>query len=161
MDQYSEPSPEQNQENTLFGFGIDQISKTHLWEASKWARFLAIVGFIMCGLVAIAGIFAGSYFATSDSYDGDYGSSIFAGLGAVMTIFYVGFAILYFFPCLFLLRFSNHMRNALNTNDQVTLNSSFQNLKIMFRYVGILTIIVISLYILLFLFGILTTMSGM
>lgn len=39
------------------------------------------------------------------------------------------------------------MRNALGTGDQLSLNTSFQNLKIMFRYVGILTIIVVALYI--------------
>ena len=162
MEQYPEQSPEQNQEPTLFGFGIDQSSRSHLWEAAKWARFLAIVGFVMCGLVAIAGIFVGSFFATSSPYEGEYGSrSIFAGMGVVLSIFYFGFAVLYFFPCLFLLRFANHMRNAINTDDQVTLNRSFQNLKIMFRYVGILTIIVISFYILAFLFGILSAMSGM
>lgn len=163
MEQYPEPSPEQNKEATLFGFGIDQSSKAHLWEAAKWAKFLAIVGFVMCGLVAIGGIVWGSYLATTTPIESEYGGrSLFAGLGVFMSVFYVGFAILYFFPCLFLLRFANHMRNALNTDDQVTLNSSFQNLKIMFRYVGILTIIVISLYVLLFLFAILTAaVSGM
>ena len=39
------------------------------------------------------------------------------------------------------------MRTALATSDQLALNTSFQNLKIMFRYVGILTIIVVALYI--------------
>jgi hypothetical protein len=38
------------------------------------------------------------------------------------------------------------MKAALNINDQLTLNTSFQNLKIMFRYVGILTIVMLSFY---------------
>jgi len=161
MDQYSEPSSEQNKESTLFGLGIDQASKTHLWEAAKWARFLAIVGFVICGLVAIAGIFVGTYFSTISPYDNEYGRrSLFAGMGTFLTVFYIGIAILYFFPCLFLLRFANHMRNAINTDDQVTLNRSFQNLKIMFRYVGILTIIIICLYILAFMFGMFSAMAG-
>jgi hypothetical protein len=42
---------EQNQESSLFGFGIDQSSRAHLAEAAKWAKFLAIVGFVMCGLI--------------------------------------------------------------------------------------------------------------
>jgi len=76
-----------------------------------------------------------------------------------MIILYVGIAVIYFFPCLFLLRFANHMKNALNTDDQVTLNTSFQNLKIMFRYVGIVTIIIISLYILFILYMLLIAVS--
>ena len=165
MEQYPEQSPEQNQEPTLFGFGIDQASRSHLWEAAKWAKFLAIVGFIMCGLIALIGIFAGSIFSSmTTKYDDDYGgaSALGGGMGIFMILMYVGIAVIYFFPCFFLLRFANHMKNALNTDDQVTLNTSFQNLKIMFRYVGIVTIIIISFYILALLFFILTyAASGM
>lgn len=161
MEQYPEQSPEQSQEPTLFGFGIDQSSRSHLWEAAKWAKFLAIVGFIMCGILAIVGIFAGSVFSSVSRYDDYGGSSAFgSGFGVLMILIYVGIAVVYFFPCLFLLRFANHMKTALNTDDQVTLNNSFQNLKIMFRYVGIVTIIIISFYILAFIIGILGVMSA-
>ena len=51
---------EQNQETSLFGFGIDQSSRAHLSEAAKWAKFLAIVGFVMCGLIVVMAIFFGS-----------------------------------------------------------------------------------------------------
>lgn len=144
---------EQNQETHLFGFGIDQESRNHLSEAAKWAKFLAIFGFIVCGFIAIAGVFMGTIFS-SLSYGNSYrGSGLGDGLVVLMTLLYVGIAIIYFFPCLFLLRFANHMRNALTTNDQMTLNASFKNLKVMFRFVGILTIVVISLYIILFFIG--------
>ena len=162
MEQYPEQTPGQDQEPTLFGFGIDQSSRSHLWEAAKWAKFLAIVGFIVCGLLVIGAIYVGSIFSSVNSYEGEYGgASVFAGLGLFVTILYIGFALIGFFAFLFLLRFANQMKNALNTDDQVALNSSFQNLKIMFRYVGIVTIIIISFYILFFLFAIITAMSGM
>lgn len=141
---------EQQQETALFGFGIDTSSRAHLSEAARWARFLAIFGMVMCGLVAVMGIFVGATFsAMPGQFDsGSQSLSLFGpGLGIFMIVLYIGFAILYFFPCLFLLRFANHMRNALGTGDQLSLNTSFQNLKIMFRYVGILTIIVVALYI--------------
>lgn len=139
----------QNSESPLFGFGIDQVSRAHLSEAVKWARFLAIVGFVMCGLIVLMAIFAGSIVAMMPGMDNDeFGSSsaMRTGVGAFVSIFYIGIAILFFFPYLFLLRFANYMRSALNTNEQQTLNSSFQNLKIMFRYVGILTIVMLSFY---------------
>ena len=145
---------EQNQETSLFGFGIDQSSRAHLAEAAKWAKFLAIVGFVMCGLIIVLSFFIGTLFTTSMSRYGD-SSSFGSGLGIIMTIVYLSFGVLYFFPCLFLFRFANNMIVALNSNEQITLNRSFQNLKIMFRYVGILTIIVLALYIFAFIFGIL------
>lgn len=154
---------DQNQETTLFGFGIDTASRAHLSEAAKWAKFLAIVGFVVCGLIVIAGIFAGSFLSMmsgvySDEYRGS--TALTSGMGAFMAIFYAGMAILFFFPYLFLFRFANHMKSALNTNDQHTLNSSFQNLKIMFRYVGILTIVLLSFYALAILMVIVTAASG-
>jgi hypothetical protein len=140
---------EQNRDTSLFGFGIDQSSRNHLWEAAKWARFLSIVGFIMCGLIVVGAIFAGSFLTTmTSSYNEGYGSSagLTGGMAAFVVIFYIGIAILVFFPYLFLFRFATRMKAALNTNDQLTLNTSFQNLKIMFRYVGILTIVMLSFY---------------
>ena len=145
---------EQNQESSLFGFGIDQSSRAHLAEAAKWAKFLAIVGFVMCGLIIVLSFFIGALFSTSMSRYGD-SAAFGSAFGIIMTIVYLSFGVLYFFPCLFLFRFANNMIVALNSNEQITLNRSFQNLKIMFRYVGILTIIVLALYIIAFVFGIL------
>jgi hypothetical protein len=139
---------EQTPESSLFGLSIDPATKNHLGEAARWAKFLAIVGFIMCGLIVVLGIFFGSIFAGMTGRYGRYDSDVDMGgaLATSMAIMYVFIAVLYFFPCLFLFRFATKMKAALASNDQETLNGSFQNLKIMFRYVGILTIIFLSLY---------------
>ncbi len=153
---------EQNQNTSLFGLGIDPTSKAHLAEAARWARFLAIVGFVMCGLIVLLGIFAGSIFSSMPGrYSDEFGGrSPLGGLGAMMSVLYIGIAILYFFPCLFLFRFANYMKAALATDQQNTLNSSFQNLKIMFRYVGIVTIVLLCLYGLILLIGIAGAAGG-
>ncbi|HET6768473.1 MAG TPA: DUF5362 family protein [Chitinophagaceae bacterium] len=154
---------DQNQETTLFGFGIDTASRAHLSEAARWAKFLAVIGFIVCALIVIVGIFAGSFLSMMPGvYNDEYRGSpaLTGGLAAFLAVFYIGLAILFFFPYLFLFRFANQMKSALNTNDQQTLNSSFQNLKIMFRYVGILTIILLSFYALAILMVIVTAASG-
>ena len=140
---------EQNQNTSLFGLAIDPNSKTHLAEAARWARFLAIVGFVMCALIIVIGVFAGSFFSLfmrSSTYNTGFDSAMTSGLGTMMLVLYIFIAVIYFFPCLFLFRFANHMKTALASNDQSILNTSFQNLKIMFRYVGIITIIVLSFY---------------
>jgi L-cystine uptake protein TcyP (sodium:dicarboxylate symporter family) len=93
--------------NTLFRFGIDQSSRAHLSEAAKWAKFLAIVGFVMCGLIVVIAIFAGSILALmSNSFNDGYSSStrLSGGMGAFVAIFYIGIAILFFLPYLFLLQ---------------------------------------------------------
>ena len=150
---------EQNQDKSIFGLGIDPSSKAHLAEAARWARFLAIVGFIMCGLIVLIGIFAASFSTSfSSKFGNEFGgaTSMGSGMGSLMTVLYIGIAILYFFPCLFLFRFANLMKAALATEEQDNLNKSFQNLKVMFRYVGIITIIVLAIY----LIGILVAIIG-
>lgn len=139
---------EPDQNTSLFGLSIDQTSKVHLNEVARWARFLALVGFIVCGLIIVFGFFASSVLRMMMNrvYGSELNGIDFEKHGSILSFVYIGFALVYFFPCLFLFRFANKMNAALLTNDQGTLNKSFQNLKIMFRYVGILTIIVLSLY---------------
>jgi predicted RND superfamily exporter protein len=75
------------------------------------------------------------------------------GFGAVLGVVYILLAVLYFFPCLYLLRFSNHMKVALATEDQTRLTTAFENLKSVFKFIGVLTIVILGIYVLAFLFG--------
>ena len=148
---------EQDQNISLFGLGIDNISKSHLSEAAKWARFLAICGFIFLGLMIIYGV-AMSFLIVNmantmsqvDSSPSENSLQSMMRIG--MVIFYIVFAVIAFFPYYFLLRFANKMKAALISNDQDALNGSFQNLKILYRYMGILMIISLVLIV----FGILS-----
>src|SRR5215204_606661 len=129
---------EQDQNTSLFGLGIDNISKSHLSEAARWAKFLAIAGFIMIGLMVIYGIAISIIFSSMMSdmsqYDSPYRRNGFSNtLGIGMAIFYIVCAVLAFFPYYFLLRFANKMKAALYSNDQAILNDSFMNLKILYR----------------------------
>ena len=153
---------EQDQSTSLFGLNIDPSSKAHLNEAAKWAKFLAIMGFIVCGLVVVFGIFAGSIFSRMSTYRSfDSNMEInSSGFAAAAAIVYILIAVLYFFPCLFLFRFAVKMKTALMSDDQNTLNTSFQNLKKTFRYVGVLTIIVLSFYILALIVGLASGLGG-
>ncbi len=155
---------EQNQDSSLFGINVDQTGRSHLGEAARWARFLAIIGFIFCGLIVLMGVFFGSFMGIFSSrmgggnpYD-DVVSS--PGIGAAMAIYYVIIALIYFFPCLFLYRFATKMKHALVANDQETINASFQNLKATFRYMGIVTIIMLAFVVLAFIVALLGAAAG-
>jgi hypothetical protein len=154
---------DQNQGSPLFGLNIDQIGSAHLGEAARWAKFLAIVGFIMCGLIVLIGLFFGSFMGIfADKYGNNPYNDIptNSGFAAMVAIYYVVIAVLYFIPCLFLYRFANKAKMALASNDQELLNGSLQNLKATFRYVGIITIIILAFMILAFLLGLLGAAAG-
>ena len=137
---------EQDQNTSLFGLGVDNISRSHLSEAAKWARFLAICGFIFIGLMVVYGVVVSfvivNMASTMSQFDTTASEKNLKNLmGIGMIIFYIICAVIAFFPYYFLLRFANKMKAALISNDQDALNGSFQNLKILYRYMGILMII--------------------
>ena len=121
-------------------------------------KILAVLGFVVMGLAVLLVVFAGAFVATLTGTSGLRGSGVSApaaGFGAAFQfIFLILMVALYFFPCLFLFHFANKMKTALAANDQETLNISFQNLKKFFRFIGILTIIVLAFYAIIILFAV-------
>jgi hypothetical protein len=155
---------QQEQDVSLFSLNLDQTGRGHLSEAARWAKFLSIVGFIICGFIIVMGLFFGSLMSMfSSRYDNNpYGdlSVQGSGLGTAMLVYYLIVGILYFIPNLFLFRFATKMKTALAANDQDVVNLSFQNLKACFRFVGILTIIFLAISILGFIVMILGFAMG-
>lgn len=140
----------------LFDLQIDQPVSSYLSETAKWAKFLAIVGFVFCGLFALLAIFAGTFMSTAFGAVGGNGGAT----GIFVTLLYLAIAAIYFFPCLFLFHFANKMLRALRQNDQLYLTDSFKNLKSCYKYMGILMIIVLSLYAIMFIIFIVGFIAG-
>ena len=138
---------------SLFDLRIDHESKTYLAELAKWGKFLAIVGFIMIGLLVLFSIFGGSILATM-------GAMAEMGVGAgFISFIYLALAALWFFPCYNLFMFSVKAQHSLRTNDQVLLNGALKELKGCFRFMGIMTIILLCIYALGFLLAIVTAIG--
>ena len=131
---------------------LNAAAKEHLGRAAKWARFIAIVGFVCSGLVAIAALSAGSWMAALST--STYGTA-YAGMPAgVLTGSYLIAGILYFFMALFLYRFAAKAKQALAQQDEDSLTDSLANLKNLFQLYGILLIIALIFIALAILIGI-------
>jgi hypothetical protein len=130
----------------LFELQVDHIGTVYLRDAARWARFLAIAGFIFCGLFVIVAI---AFMTVLSSLFNSMGASGVAGIGGgLIGAFYIGIAILNFFPCLYLYKFAARMQLALTSNDQEKLNSSFLNMRAFYRFVGVLMIIALVIWLL-------------
>lgn len=142
--------------SSLFSLSIDPVTKTHLSETARWARFLAIVGFVFLVLMVFLGVYSSIMISRfEEGYRASLGmSGIMNAAGASVAFVYILMAVIAFFPLLFTFRFASLMRQALNSNDQALLNASFQNLKVCFRYLGIITIIFLVFTALTLVFGI-------
>jgi hypothetical protein len=151
----------QNEGSPLFGLNVDHFIKSHLSETAKWAKFLSIIGLIVCAFLVLGGIFAATILNTFQRTSGfREGFPVDSAAPVLVTVIYLIIAVLYFFPCLYLLRFANKMRTALASDNQESLTASFQNLKSLFRFVGILTIILLSFWVLVVVFGGLAGLLG-
>ncbi|MBA2745165.1 MAG: hypothetical protein H0U44_02965 [Flavisolibacter sp.] len=135
----------------LFSLNIDPETKTHLSDTAKWAKFLSITGIILLALAGVASIlgigFSNQMTTTSSDFDV---SGVMGQMRIVMIVVTLIIITIMFFPLLFLLRFANQMKTSLAANDQQSLIESFLNLKRYFRFLGILVIIIVAMYLLLF-----------
>jgi len=140
-----------------FSLQVDSGNIPYLNEAARWAKFLAIMGFIFCTLLLIVALFAGTFFSTylNQVETSSPESSLFNMSGGAITVVYVLLALLYFAPCFFLFNFASKMQTALRNNDQVNLNTSFKNLKSCFKFWGIFLIIILCIYALAIVFALL------
>jgi hypothetical protein len=145
---------QQNQDSSLFKLNIEPSILEYLSETARWGKFLSILGFIMCGIMILAGMVLPSMMSKLSAIGMGQGN-ILGGLGIGMMLFiYVIITIIYFFPCLYLFLFSRDMKLALASDDQFKLTESFRNLKRLFKYIGVLTIVFLSFYALAIIGGI-------
>ena len=140
---------EQNNDSSLFELSVDAQARSFLTETAKWGKFLAILGFVFCVIIVLVGVLIATNYEefgkVINAYDNN---NTLREMGPAIGIVYVVGAVIYFFPCLYLLRFSNQMKAAVASDDQTKLTSAFKNLKSMFRFVGVFTIIIIAIYLL-------------
>jgi hypothetical protein len=120
--------------------------KEHLLKAAGWSKFLAIMGFIGIGLMALMAIalLIGGGFVQSPPQP-------FGATG--MAFLYLVLAVVYFFSPLYLIRFSNKVRSGILAGDTFEVTDAFKWLRQFFVFSGILAIIGFSILLLGLLFG--------
>ncbi len=132
----------------LFGLSVDETSKAYLLDTARWTKFLSVVGFILLGLLIIVGFFT-SFFLRS--YSSQMGASFSSG---ILVVVYAVIAVLYFFPTYYLFKFSVQIKAALLTGSQDVFNSALSYLRSAFRFIGIIMLIILGIYALIFIIGI-------
>ena len=134
----------------IFKLEIDQDAKTSFLEMARWTKFLAILGFVVLGLIMSIGIIFSIYLPTFAESMGGPSATAISSLGAagplLVIAFFLVFAAVEIYPIYALFKFSSSIKKALNTDSKEQFNSAIRHLKHMFKYFGILAIIVLALY---------------
>ena len=112
------------------GLHFDNDARRALFETSKWARFIAVVIFIGCGLFLVFILFAGSRIISL------FQNSFFTSLGESGVVFIVAaiaaLLALVVATYYFLFNFSMKMKDGLLTENTASINAGFASLKIYF-----------------------------
>ena len=127
---------------------IDWRSKEFLKETAKWTKFLAILGFVGIRLMVLGSLvmlFAPSSLMSNGDFP--FGGKIF------MMLLYLAFAVLYYFPISYLYQFSENTKKAIENNDNNAIRDAFEFLKSHYKFMGILTIILLSFYAIIIFIG--------
>lgn len=127
---------------------LTQQAQGFLQQAGKWAIFLGIVGFIFTGLIAIGALSVGTiltFLARTNPL-----MQLPAGMGIVLTIVYLLIALLFFFYSLYLYQFGTRIKKGMYLNSEEETTLAFSKLKSFFKLWGIITIIIILFYVLIF-----------
>lgn len=108
--------------------------------ARKWSMFIAILGFIglAMALLVSAGVIIIISFIPNET--------IPFGIGILLSFVYLVIAVLYFFPVLYLYRFSDMAGKAAKSLDSLDLQKAILNLKSHYKFLGIMIISVFALY---------------
>ncbi|TDX00922.1 DUF5362 family protein [Dinghuibacter silviterrae] len=125
------------EQKSIFSLQIDPAAEAALAESARWGTFLAIIGFIFCGLIALCMVTVLVIGTASSLGSGQ------TGLTIVVT--YLIIAVLSFIPCLHLFNYSRSIRAAIASNNQDVMTEAFSKLKSYFKFLGIIAIVVIVL----------------
>ena len=121
-----------------------------LKESAKWSKFLAIMGFVGIGFMVLAAIFMGAVMSMIPTAAQ---STEFNPLGAMkgfLSVFYLIIAAIYYFPVYYLYKYANDTKNAIQNNDSELLSTGLGFLKSHHKFLGIMMIVILSLYVLMF-----------
>lgn len=104
-----------------------------------WGQFLSILGFIGLAFMVLAVLGVSSM-----------GGMRMRGDGFLLILIYLIVAAIYFFPIFFMYKFSMKFKDAVQTKSIKTFEEGSQYLKYHYQFIGVITIIVLSIYILSF-----------
>jgi len=136
---------------------VTDQGKLYLLETAKWAKFLAIINFIFCGLIVI---FAVACFSLSSTLSADIPIPLpgmfFTAYGIVLLIAACISAI----PSYFLYRFGARAQKAIVSDDTVTMTEAFEWHKKYYKFTGIVTIVGLCIFALCIIIGVIAGIAA-
>ena len=119
---------------------LDENAIEHLRIARKWSNFLSIIGIVIIGimLIAMVGILILASLFPQDEL------VRFTALSQMLPL--VVMLLIYGIPIYYLYQFGKYSKIAINNHDSEAISLAFKYLKLHYRFMGILVIVVLVFY---------------
>lgn len=137
----------------IFGQGLSETAKKHLLETTRWTKLLAIMAFIFSALmllVALLYLYA----------NGNFHTSYAAGVTLGQTTYLVLIGAIYVYPAFALIKFSSLIKTGIQAGNADLLTEAFRYQKNLYRYMGILVIVIAVLIVVLMVARQMMTVTG-
>lgn len=127
---------------------VTEEMRSYIYDITKWAKFLSIVGYAVAILLVLGSFQIGSLLNSNPGALASLGP-LAKGGSTVISIMYLLIALFYFYPSMLLSRISARGKQAVLFGDQDNLNSTVLQMKSLFKFWGIITLVIIVAYVLL------------
>ncbi len=122
-----------------FKIELSHEAISHVKKLTRWTFFLSILGFIYMGFIVLAGF---SFGFIMESLGRQRGANTPPSL--LIGLIYVVIAILYFFPLLYLYKFSVSAKQSVQTSSTLEFTAALKYLTSHYTYLGVLAIVGIA-----------------
>lgn len=135
------------------GMTVNEKMKADLLSSAKWAKFLCIVACIGMAFIVLVAILLLVFGSSLSRFAPNAGPT-----GLVSFIYFV-IAAIYIYPIIKGFQFANATKEACLSNNENELARGFDGMRSVLKFMGIITIIILSLYALLFVIAIIAGIS--
>lgn len=136
---------------------LTPLAENYLLITTRWVKFLAILGFVMAGILVVMSFAMGAIMSLiSNAGAGSTGQLPAVAMSAIMLI---GAAI-YFIIAFYMYRFATKTQRGIKMREEYNLEEGFKALKTYYLIAGVMVVVVLSIYALILFIAIIAGLAS-
>lgn len=158
MENFEEVEPVEESGQEQEQLIVTEEIRSYIYETAKWTKFLSVVGLVFSVFLALMAfsanaIIEGLAVATPGNPLAQMGT-------AFLTVYFLSISLMLFYPSFLLFKYANAANTAVLYADQENFTIAMKKMKSVFKFWGIIAIIVLALYILSILLAVVAKIGG-
>lgn len=137
---------------------VTEEIRSYIYETAKWTKFLSIVGLVFAVFLALMAFSAN---AIMEGLVATTPGNPLAQMGtAFLTVYFLCISLMLFYPSFLLFKYSNAANTAVLYADQENFVTAMKKMKSVFKFWGIIAIVVLALNLLSILLAVVAKIGG-